>query len=112
MFLNRGTIILHGIIVSRINYYALCHKLVILCIDISDLLAKGLTTGQSLRYLAMPYRRPKDGETPDNGKNNSAANPEEEKELPEQDPETQMTRQWYNMVCYGLPNLMVTQTSK
>ena len=24
----------------------------------------------------------------------------------------EMNRSWYNMVCYGIPNLMVTQLSK
>ena len=36
----------------------------------------------------------------------------EDQDQPQEEPEPQPTRSWYNMVCYGLPNMVVTQIGK
>ena len=98
----------------------------------TDLLAEGRTTGQTVRMLFTPYRRKveedpaestgadtersKGKESVSEGKG-STASPAVEAEGQEevvQDTDTEpiMKREWFNMVCYGLPNLMVTQIGK
>jgi len=45
------------------------------------------------------------------GKPGTADGDEEEDPVPEEPP-LEMGRHWFNMVCYGLPNLVVTQVGK
>ena len=83
----------------------------------SDLLAGGLTTGQSMRLQHCPYRRKVETEededqAPGGAGSGPEASPELEPENQEPEvvtePDNRLYRHWYNMVCYGLPNLMVT----
>ena len=105
-----------------------------LCIHISDLLSKGLNTGQAVRMMFTPYRRPQDEEEKSDqvdeknttsSKDSAAAaltDAKEQKEEvevgqpaskePESAEEQTLNRNWFNMACYGLPNLIITQIGK
>ena len=86
---------------------------------IADLLEGGKTTGETVRLLFSPSMRkvtkPEgEGESPpgggdeekeEGGEDKSPENTQRSKE-PEQPP---VESAWFNMVCYGLPNLMVAQ---
>ena len=96
----------------------------------TDLLAKGRSTGQTARYLFNPEKRrrdeqaelealnpPEDKPASQGDKQSSQGDPPatEEPESP-QPPEAEEAKEparfCFNMVCYGLPNLMVTQIGK
>ena len=105
-------------------------------IFIVDLLAKGKTTGQAMRLLCDPPRRraeeKKEAEALAEADPKAAAAQQQQAEeaaaaaaaaaegeegategeaVPEEEP-LLMNRGWFNMVCYGLPNMMVTQIGK
>ena len=90
--------------------------------SMKDLLANGLTIGQTVRLLHIPYRRPKpeEEETGEEVENQSKTETEKEKgdestELANQSKESEKpvpSYMWYNMVTYGAPNMLVTQVSK
>ena len=83
---------------------------------ISDLLEGGKTTGETVRLLFAPHQRPQPKSETETEK---APTPDKEGEGKEgeetlnskeaEEKELQLDRSWYNMVCYGLPNLMVAQ---
>lgn len=98
----------------------------------SDLLEGGLSTGETLRLLFTPYRRklPSTEETTEPepadeaGKTEEDENKEEQKSVPDEQSElgeqisahasdskeiVDLQRAWFNLVCYGLPNLIVAQ---
>ena len=95
-----------------------------------DLLEKGKTSGQTVRRLFTPHQRYMEekeaedtqDEAASQGKGQSESGSGQDKEeghmtdepdqLDEMEERFKMKRGWYNMVCYGLPNLMVTQLSK
>jgi hypothetical protein len=79
---------------------------------ISDVLAKGLMTGQSERMLFTPYRRKSDEPEEEKVKDETEVKGDTEEQEPEPVEEPQMTHEWFNMVCYGLPNLLVMQLGK
>nr|XP_022339451.1 cilia- and flagella-associated protein 46-like isoform X3 [Crassostrea virginica] len=85
-------------------------------VSMKDLLEGGKTTGETVRLLFAPHQRPqpksetetekaptpdKEGEGKEGEETLDSKGPEEK--------ELQLDRSWYNMVCYGLPNLMVAQ---
>ena len=89
----------------------------------ADLLAKGRSTGQTVRYLFNPDKRrrdeqaeqdalnpPEDKPASPGGEQEEGDGKEEEGCKPEEPKEP--ARQCFNMVCYGLPNLIVTQIGK
>lgn len=81
-----------------------------------DLLEGGKTTGESVRLLFTPHQRVQPKTETENEK---APTPEKEgaenqgtersDDMRPDEKEIQLDRSWYNMVCYGLPNLMVAQ---
>lgn len=90
-----------------------------------DLLEKGLTTGQASRLMFTPFRRKSPEEEENAEETGSQVKDQPEGEPEEKENETaegegqvqpeeklEMKRGWFNMVCYGLPNLIVTQLSK
>lgn len=93
---------------------------------LTDLLEGGLSTGECLRLLFAPYRRklpatnepePQSEETSEEKKNEEGKGvAEEESQSSDQmtassqeKKEIDIQRSWFNLVCYGLPNLIVTQ---
>ncbi|XP_052771669.1 cilia- and flagella-associated protein 46-like isoform X4 [Mya arenaria] len=95
--------------------------------SMKDLLEGGLSTGESVRLMCVPNRRkvPEAEESADETKNTSPQpNTDDsategsaaessilsEKNASIDQHETEPHRSWFNLVCYGLPNLVVTQT--
>lgn len=83
-----------------------------------DLLEGGKTTGETVRLLFTPNQReqPKTEveekpPSPNDPANEMGENPEQNMAEKESEglKEPQLDRSWYNMVCYGLPNLIVAQ---
>ncbi|CAH1785035.1 unnamed protein product [Owenia fusiformis] len=96
-----------------------------------DLLPKGKSTGQVARYLLSPAKRRSDeleaerlkeeaenknktGDPDPKAKGHEADGQEvdDEEEVEPVEPPMEPNRSWYNMVCYGMPNIVVTQLSK
>ncbi|KAH3789472.1 hypothetical protein DPMN_167743 [Dreissena polymorpha] len=97
----------------------------------TDLLEGGMSTGECARMLFAPHRRklPKPEETaPPEGADAGGKNEKDKEEDVKSVMEDSLTdrslfsdktstveesvdaqRSWFNMVCYGLPNLIVTQ---
>uniref|UniRef100_K1QER2 Uncharacterized protein C10orf92 n=2 Tax=Magallana gigas TaxID=29159 RepID=K1QER2_MAGGI len=85
-------------------------------VSMKDLLEGGKTTGESVRLLFTPHQRVQPKTETENEK---APTPEKEgaenqgtersDDMRPDEKEIQLDRSWYNMVCYGLPNLMVAQ---
>ena len=116
-------------------------------------MAKGLSTGQTARYLLNPEKRKRDEEALVQEDVSAVAPPPVEAPPTEQDPPSEpyadldqtagesmeelarlegeddkayeermkklkeskkplQPKAWYNMVCYGLPNMIVTQVGK
>ena len=81
----------------------------------SDLLAHGIPNGPVIRRLHLPERRKKEEEGAENDANAAAEKSQEEMDDEKEPLEidaTPIMRDSYNMVCYGLPNLVVTQLTK
>ena len=97
---------------------------------ILDLLNGGMSTGEALRLLFAPYRRklPASEEAGEGEDGKSEAGKSQEgsqradsvtdgsqlsgrTETSEQEykENIDLQRSWFNLVCYGLPNLVVTQ---
>ncbi|XP_062591392.1 cilia- and flagella-associated protein 46-like [Saccostrea cucullata] len=87
-------------------------------VSMKDLLEGGKTTGETVRLLFAPNQREQPKTEPEekpptpetakeDGENQAEVTPAEKE--PEVEQEPQPNRSWYNMVCYGLPNLMVAQ---
>ena len=83
-----------------------------------DLLERGKTTGETVRYLLSPNLRPKkEDPTHANEKRQSVAKGEAEdepsefsfREAKEVLDSPDLDRSQYNMVIYGLPNIIVIQ---
>ncbi|XP_060072788.1 cilia- and flagella-associated protein 46-like [Ylistrum balloti] len=85
--------------------------------NMKDMLEGGKTTGEALRLLFTPYRRRKPEEDkPTEEAEEKESHREDERDFSDRDfgakeelPEPEMS--WYNTVCYGLPNIVVTQLS-
>lgn len=87
----------------------------------ADMLTEGLPTGQATRLLFTPYRRKVEveegeGEEAGTGKESDAERAGSDAgsglnhELGEEGGGQMLPDpSWYNMVCYGLPNLVITQ---
>lgn len=83
----------------------------------SDLLEGGKTTGEAVRLVFTPYRRRKPEEAnPIEDMEEQASQREGDRDMSDRDfgtkedmPDPEMS--WYNTVCYGLPNIVVTQLS-
>ncbi|XP_056005172.1 cilia- and flagella-associated protein 46-like isoform X7 [Ostrea edulis] len=87
-------------------------------VSMKDLLEGGKTTGETVRLLFTPNQReqPKTEveekpPSPNDPANEMGENPEQNMAEKESEglKEPQLDRSWYNMVCYGLPNLIVAQ---
>ena len=91
-------------------------------ITMKDLLAHGKTSGETVRLLFTPFRRKRDeaegaGEAKGQSNDPKVAGTEASQDAEGLGDRGQaeiatVNQSWYNMVCYGLPNLMVTQLSK
>ncbi|OWF46298.1 Tetratricopeptide repeat protein 40 [Mizuhopecten yessoensis] len=86
-------------------------------VNMKDMLEGGRTTGESARLVFTPYRRRKPEEDkPADEAEEKESHREDERGFSDRDfgakeemPEPEMS--WYNTVCYGLPNIVVTQLS-
>ena len=88
----------------------------------ADLLAGGLTTGQAVRLLIAPQQRKKPEteeaaqakveENKDKEEGDEDDKKEDDDKLVKDEEPTNIKRNQFNMICYGLPNMMVTQLSK
>ena len=95
---------------------------------LTDLLAKGKSTGETARLMFIPNKRRDEEkieeqalaeaeEAKKGGAGKTEAKPatddnNEEVASVVEDPPLEMGRHWFNMICYGLPNLVVTQVGK
>lgn len=88
---------------------------------LSDLLEAGKSTGETTRLIFTPYRRKSEEEanvessevkkSSDNSTDQEESESHRSQEVMDrtqaEEPVAQMS--WYNLVCYGMPNLVVTQ---
>lgn len=86
----------------------------------SDLLEAGKSTGETTRLIFTPYQRkveetnedkaepkkPSDNSTDQDGDESQRSQDVIEQKVAEV-PVAQMS--WYNLICYGMPNLVITQ---
>ncbi|XP_069140158.1 cilia- and flagella-associated protein 46-like isoform X2 [Argopecten irradians] len=84
-------------------------------VNMKDMLEGGKTTGEAVRLVFTPYRRRKPEEDKPT-EETEESHRTEERDFSDRDfgakeemPEPEMS--WYNTVCYGLPNIVVTQLS-
>lgn len=83
-----------------------------------------MSTGECLRLLFAPYRRklpapdepepePAEGSGEEKKDDDTKSTGEDQSTVSEQtsatNVEIDVQRSWFNLVCYGLPNLIVTQ---
>lgn len=79
-----------------------------------DFLPRGHTTGEAIRFLTMPHKRKPD-ETPEEieqTENESGGMKHGVSVATLTSEQISNERSNFNMVCYGAPNLMVTQFGK
>lgn len=96
-------------------------------VNMKDLLEAGMSTGECVRLLFTPYRRKipqvegaaegeQAGENKEEEKHDESATDRSHTSdktfttVSEFRENIDIQRSWYNLVCYGLPNLIVTQT--
>ena len=97
--------------------------------NFSDLLTRGRSTGQAVHMLHNPLKRKAEEaaeaeaaalDPKAQGHDAKSEAPESEaataedgaSQLEDEDDESGIKRETYNMVCYGLPNLLITQIGK